>query len=106
MASPLSYSFVNAANSGLTQILPAQGTGIIIRVHSVSIVVDSAVYVNFAGSLSGALTAAFPLTANGGFVWNFNKYGWFITAPNEGLLINLSTTVNAGVQISWASYGG
>ena len=104
MATPIASAFANLAAAGNTVIIPAQGAGLCIRVHNLVVVMDLAVSIFLAGTVSGALTPTFPLIANGGFVLPFTPAGWFATAAGEALEINLSSAVSGGILLSWTSF--
>ena len=95
------FAFANPTTNGNTLLVPAQSAGLIIRVTAVVAIVSAAASLKFVGSLSGDVSAKWPLQANGGFVLPGNEYGWFQTAPGESLSVNLDTAVNGGIQISW-----
>jgi hypothetical protein len=94
------YSFANPASSGLTTVVSAQ-TGQRIIVLQCCVITSGANTVNFAGSVSGPISAAFPLAASGGFVLPYSEVGWFQTAIGEALQINMSAGAGTGVQVVW-----
>lgn len=85
--------------SGATALVAA-AAGAKYRVLSVAVVSTGANSVKFQ-SASTDITATFPLGANGGFVLPFNEHGWFETATNEALNINMSAATSTGVQIQY-----
>lgn len=106
MAGPVSHhnvkrAFANATSSGDTELVPAPGTGIKIRVLSVAAVAGvSANAVTFR-SAATAISAGFPFAANGGMVLNENPNGWFQTAAGEALNVNLSGATLVAVSITY-----
>ncbi len=92
--------FVTATASGNTQVVAAQGAGVRIRVLAVFSVANAAVSVKFQSGTTD-ITALFSLAANGGFVLPYNPHGWFQTAANAALNVNLSAAVSTGVQVIW-----
>ena len=85
--------------SGATQLIAA-AAGAKYRVLSVVVVSTAANSVKFQ-SASTDITATFPLGANGGLVLPFNEHGWFETAVNEALNVNMSAATSTGVQIQY-----
>lgn len=84
-----------AASSTDNTLLAAQGSGNKIRVHSLTIVAASAVTARFESGTGGtALTGQMPLAANGGVVLGFNPVGWFETAANALLNLELGSAVS------------
>ena len=75
-------SFINATNSGNTQIVAAQGEGIRIRVLSMTIVCLTALSVKFQSGTTD-IFAELPFGANGGIAIPFNQHGIFQTELNE-----------------------
>jgi hypothetical protein len=96
----INYNFVNASASGNTQVVPAQGAGIRIRIVAGFVMAAVAVSVNFADG-SGAISGTMALAANGGFVLPRNDHGWFETGANSALNINLGGVANVGVTVVW-----
>lgn len=95
-------AFVNASASGNTQLIAAQGGAVRIRVLAVvGVVGGTAVSVKFQSATTD-VSALFACAANGGFVLPYNPHGWFQTAANEALNVNLSGAVATGVQTIWA----
>jgi hypothetical protein len=92
-------TFVNASSLGSNAFVAAvAGRGI--RVLSMVAVAGGTVSVNML-SAATAISATFPLAANGGIVLPFNEHGWFQTADGEALNINLSGAVATGVSIQY-----
>jgi len=85
--------------SGATALVAAVA-GAKYRVLAAAVVATTAVSVKFQ-SASTDITGTFPLGANGGVVLPYNEHGWFETAVNEALNINLSGAVSCGVQIQY-----
>lgn len=86
------FAVIDVAGSGDNTIVAAAGAGNIILVHQVALVASAAVTVRFESGASGtALTGQFQLGANGGFVLPFSPVGWFKTAANTLLNLELSS---------------
>jgi hypothetical protein len=86
---------IDAATGGDNTLVGAQGSGNIILVHHVCLVASAAVTVRFESGAGGtALTGQMVLAANGGFVLPFNPVGWFKTAGNALLNLELSGAVS------------
>lgn len=105
MAHPIPYAnikraFLNCAASGNTEIVAAQGTGIKIRVISVSVIAAAANTVKFQSATTD-ITSAAALPANGGYVKNSNEYGWMQTAANEALNVNCSASNAVAVDVTY-----
>lgn len=94
------YAFANAASSGLTIVVPAQA-GQRIVVLQVCVITSNTNNVNFAGTITGPLSATMPLASNGGFVLPYSELGWFQTAIGEDLQINMTAGFQTGVQVVW-----
>lgn len=93
--------FVNASSSGDNEIVAAQGAGIKIRVISMLAIAGNAANTMTLRSGTTAISAGFPLAANGGFAANENSYGWFSTDANAALNINLSGATLVAVSITY-----
>lgn len=96
-----SFAIIDAAISGDNTLLAAQGVGNKIRVHSLYLIASAAVTVRFESGAAGtALSGQMVLAANGGFVLPFNPAGWFETAANTLLNLELSgaISVDGGFQ--------
>lgn len=89
----------NATGTGNTAVVAAQPNGRI-RVLSCAVVSTLANNVKFQSATTD-ITATFPFGANGGFILPFNEHGWFETAMNEALNVNLSVATATGVQIQY-----
>lgn len=90
----------NPATSGNTAVVAAPGAGLMVRVVSMALIVGSANNVKFQSATTD-ITALFQFAANGGMVLPDNKDGWFQTAANEALNINLSASTAVGYQINY-----
>lgn len=89
------FAVIDAASSGDNTLLAAQGAGNMIRVHQVFLVAAGAVNVRFESGASGtALTGQMNLAVNSGFVLPFSPIGWFTTAANALLNLELSGAVS------------
>jgi hypothetical protein len=94
------YAYVDASSSGNTAVVAAQGSGVKVRVLSCKVVASAAVTVKF-NSASTQISASDSLAANGGYVLPYSPHGWFETAANEALNVNLSGAVATGVTVTW-----
>lgn len=93
------YTFVNPASIGSNVVLAAQANSSI-KVLSVAIISTSANTIKFMSAATD-ITAANTLAANGGFVLPYSREGWFITAKDEALNINLTASAQVGVTITY-----
>lgn len=93
--------FANPASLGSNTILAAQGAGAKIRVTSVVILASGGANTVSFTSNTTDITADFGLANNGGFVLDINPTGWFETAANEALNIDLSAATAVAVQINY-----
>jgi hypothetical protein len=88
------FGVINHTTSGDNTLQAAAGAGIKIRVLSVSIISTGTVTVRFESGAAGtALTGQYPLIANSGFTLPYNPAGWFETADNTLLNMELSGTI-------------
>lgn len=96
------FAAISAATSGDNTLVSADATKKI-RVFSLYLVAITAVTVRFESGAGGtALSGVMSIGANGGFVLPFNPNGWFETAANT--LLNLE--LGGAVQVSGSlSYG-
>lgn len=86
---------IDAATSGDNTLLAAQGSGNKIRVHQLMLVAAGTVTVRFESGAGGtALSGQMNLVANTGFVLPFSPTGWFETAANALLNLELSAAVS------------
>lgn len=86
---------IDAATSGDNTLLAAQGSGNKIRVHQLFLVSAGTVNVRFESAAGGtALTGQMNLVANTGFVLPYSPIGWFETAANALLNLELSAAVS------------
>lgn len=83
------------SNTGIAAV-----AGSAIRILGVAVVATGASTVQFLSNAT-AISATFPLGANGGFVLPFNEHGWCQTAVGEAFNISLGTATAVGVQISY-----
>lgn len=89
------FAIIDAATSGDNTLLAAQGAGNKIRVTSLMLVSAGTVNVRFESGAGGtALTGQMNLVANTGFVLPHNPCGWFETAANTLLNLELSGAVS------------
>lgn len=85
------YAVISAASSGDNTIVAAAGAGIKIRVVAYSLVCAAATTTRFESGASGtALTGQMSFAANGGISAPYNPDGWFETADNTLLNLELS----------------
>jgi hypothetical protein len=94
------FAIIDAATSGDNTIVAAVNPKKI-RVLSLFLVASAAVTARFESGAGGtALTGQMQLAANGGFVLPFNPLGWFETASNTLLNLELSgaTSVDGGLN--------
>lgn len=90
-----SFAVIDAASSGDNTLLAAQGAGNKIRVHQLFLVSAGTVTVRFESGAGGtALTGQMNLVANTGFVLPYSQIGWFETAANTLLNLELSGAVS------------
>ena len=93
---------IDAASSGDNTIVAAAGASNIILVHQVFLVAAASVTVRFESGASGtALTGQMQLAANSGFVLPFSPVGWFQTAANTLLNLELSGATSVDGVISY-----
>lgn len=93
--SEFKYAVIDAASSGDNTIQAAAGAGIKIRVLSVFLVAAGTVNARFESGAGGtALTGQMNLVVNTGFVLPFNPAGWFETADNALLNLELSAAIS------------
>jgi len=94
------FGVINAASSGDNTLQAAAGAGVKIRVTSLFVVSAGTVNVRFESGAAGtALTGQMPLVANSGFVLPYNPNGWFETADNA--LLNMELSAAIGVDGSF-----
>lgn len=86
---------IDAATSGDNTLLAAQGAGNKIRVHQLVLVAAGTVNVRFESGAGGtALSGQMNLVANTGFVLPYSPIGWFETAANTLLNLELSAAIS------------
>lgn len=89
--SEVKRAVIAASSSGDNTLVAAAGAGVKIRVLAVAVVAAGDVDARFESGASGtALTGVMDLTTNSGFVLPFNPMGWFETADNTLLNLELS----------------
>ena len=92
---------VNPNTAGDTEILPAQGAGIKIQVISVFAIASAPNNITFK-SAATAISPISYLIASSGFVLPPNESGgWFTTAANEALNVNLSAAQPVGILVKY-----
>jgi hypothetical protein len=89
------FAAIDVAGSGDNTLVAAAGSGNKIRVHSCVLVSSGTVNVRFESGAGGtALSGQMNLVANTGFVLPFSPVGWFETAANTLLNLELSGAVS------------
>lgn len=100
--SEVKYVIIDAASSGDNTIQAAAGAGIKIRVLSVLLVSAGTVTTRFESAAGGtALTGQMNLVANSGFTLPYNPHGWFETADNALLNLELSGAISVDGCITY-----
>jgi len=100
--SEIKYAVIDAATSGDNTIQAAAGAGVKIRVLSAMVVSAGTVNARFESGAAGtALTGQMNLVANSGFTLPFNPGGWFETADNALLNLELSAAISCDGMISY-----
>jgi hypothetical protein len=86
---------IDAATSGDNTLVAAAGAGNKIRVHQLMLVAAGTVNARFESGAGGtALSGQMNLVANTGFVLPYSPIGWFETAANTLLNLELSAAVS------------
>lgn len=89
------FAAIDAATSGDNTLVAAAGAGNKIRVHQLLLVAAGSVNARFESGAGGsALTGQMNLVANTGFVLPYSPIGWFETAANTLLNLELSAAVS------------
>jgi hypothetical protein len=95
------FAVIDAASSGDNTLVSAVASKKI-RVLALFLVAAGAVTVRFESGASGtALTGQMNVAANGGFVLPFNPVGWFQTAANTLLNLELSGAVSVDGSLTY-----
>ena len=90
----LKYAVIDNATSGDNTIVAAVAARKI-RVHQCFLIAAAAVTIRFESGAGGtALTGQMNVAANGGFVMQYSEAGWFETAVNTLLNLELSGAVS------------
>lgn len=97
----VSFAQLSPSGSGNSTILAAQGASNRIRVLSAHIMTSGSLNVKFLSSTTTDISGLYPCRDGGGFVLPYNPHGWFQTAANEALNINLSSAIPTGVTITY-----
>lgn len=84
-----------------TTTLVAAVAGKKYRLVGAAVVTNAANNVNFAGSVSGALSAVFQLGLNGGIVLPHSEHGWLETTAGEALQVTTSAATACGVHVMY-----
>jgi hypothetical protein len=95
------YAFINTSASGITNIVPVQTSQRIIVLQCCVITSGANTVTFYTNSGSTAISAGFPLAANGGFVLPFSALGWFQGGIGQTLDFNMNTGVATAVQVVW-----
>jgi len=96
------FAIIDAASSGDNTIQAAAGAGVKIRVLAAFLVSAGTVNARFESGASGtALTGQMNLVVNSGFTLPFNPAGWFETAANTLLNLELSAAVSVDGCITY-----
>lgn len=99
--SSVNYAVIDAATSGNNTLVAGNATKKI-RVISAFLVSAGTVNVRFEGGADGtALTGQMNLVANTGFVLPYNPQGWFETAANTLLNLELSAAISVDGSLSY-----
>lgn len=96
----LLHAFVNPSTASDTAVVAAPGANLAIVVTSSVIVTTLANSVLFK-SATNAITATWPLAANGGLVLAQNDDGWFETNVNEALNFTTNVATACGCLVSY-----
>lgn len=97
----IKHAVIDKASSGDNTIVSAV-SGKRIVVVSLFIVSAGTVNIRFESGASGtALTGQMNLVANTGFVLPYNPYGWFVTAKDELLNLELSDAISVDGSLSY-----
>lgn len=95
-------AIIDAASSGDNTLVSAAGAGKKIRVTSAFLVSAGTVNVRFESGAGGtAMSGQMNLVANTGFVLPFNPHGWFETAENTLLNLELSGAVSVDGSLTY-----
>lgn len=95
------FAAISGSTSGDNTLVAADSTKKI-RVFALSIVAASAVNVRFESAAGGtALTGVMSFAANGGYVLPFNPAGWFETAANQLLNMELGGNVQVSGHLTY-----
>lgn len=94
------YAAVNVSSSGSNPIVAAAGSGKVIRVLAYVLVCDAAVAVSWLQGVT-AVSGTMSFAANGGISCAFNPFGWFQTAANAALNLNLGAAIGVRGHINY-----
>jgi hypothetical protein len=96
------FAAIAASSSGNNTIVAAAGASNKIRVLAVQLIANGAVNAKWQSGAGGTdLTGLAYLAANGGYVLPFNPAGWFETAADTLLNLNLSGAVAVGGSLTY-----
>jgi hypothetical protein len=93
-------AFANPSGTGDTTIITAAGAGKIIQVMFLFAIATIANTIHFR-SAATPISANMPFGANGGIILPFNEEGWFETAPNELLAVNMTVATATGIHVGY-----
>ena len=100
--SEFKYAIIDAASSGNNTIQASAGAGKKIRVLAAFLVAAGTVNARFESAADGtALTGQMNLVVNTGFVLPFNPAGWFETADDALLNLELSAGVSVDGSVTY-----
>jgi len=100
--SEIKYAIIDAASSGDNTLVAAAGAGIKIRVLSLMMMSAGTATARFESGAAGtALSGQMNLIANSGFSLPFNAGGWFETADNALLNLELSAAISQDGMLSY-----
>jgi hypothetical protein len=97
------YAAIDAATSGDNTLVAAAGASNKIRVYALFLVAAGTVTARFESGAGGtALSGQMNLIANTGFVLPYNPLGWFETAANTLLNLELSAAVSVDGSLTYS----
>ena len=96
--------FLNVTAAGNTPLVAAQGPGVRVRVLAMNVNSSSALTVKFQSDTTD-ISSEKSVSKTEGWIAPQAEAGWFQTAPNEALNVNLSEAGAVGVDIIWVQAG-
>jgi hypothetical protein len=94
------FAIIDEAASGDNEVVAAQGVGNKIRVIAYAMVATSAVTATWR-SATTPISGGMALAANGGVSCGYNPAGWFETAANAALNLNLGAAVSVDGHLTY-----